>query len=88
MKKEIKYCSQCKWSKYMRYKNKNYLQCSRAEDLGLVALMPARCIEAMECPLYEPVKRELKGISNWLQDVRECRISLTEYAVETYKRLP
>ena len=84
MKKEIKYCSQCKFSKYVVEEGQRQLHCSKAEAFGLEAFLPTNCATAGMCPLFEPERVKKKRFTAWMFDMRACRITMREYLKETY----
>ena len=84
MKKEIKYCSQCKFSKYVVEEGQRQLHCSKAEAFGLEAFLPTNCATAGMCPLFEPERAEKKTFPAWLQDMKRCGITLRSYLKEIF----
>ena len=84
MKNEIKYCSQCKFSKYVVENGQRVLHCDKAEAFDLEAFLPTNCSTAGRCPLFEPERARKKSFQSWMYDMRACRISMRTYLEEIY----
>ena len=80
----MKYCSQCKFSKYVVEGGQRQLHCSKAEKFDLEAFLPTNCISAEMCPLFEPERAKKKVFCAWLQDMKRSHIPLTSYLEEIY----
>ena len=80
----MKYCSQCKFSKYVVEDGQRMLHCSKAEAFDLEAFLPTNCSTAGRCPLFEPERARKKKFTAWMQDMKRCHITLVSYLEATY----
>ena len=86
----MKYCSQCKKSKYVRVRGKNMLRCEEFSHPELdneetlphenEELLPPNWTYATHCPFFVPEKREYKTRRGFRKALQECDIPLEEEA--------
>lgn len=80
----MKYCSQCKFSKYVERDGVKKLRCDKAKEYDLEEHLPVSCLTANACPLFEPERAEKKTFPAWLQDMKRCGITLRSYLKEIF----